>query len=83
MLSEVIKQVYVDERQRTLYLESLEVLSDEHLDMFHRKLISILDILEERTLVEEGKEKQRKIADIRHREYSDHPETFDILLSNI
>lgn len=47
LVKELIEWLEVDSRQKNLYIESLEILDEEGLDRFYKKLTSVIEIIEE------------------------------------
>ncbi|EKE26759.1 MAG: hypothetical protein ACD_4C00158G0002 [uncultured bacterium (gcode 4)] len=47
LVKDLIKGLDIDDSQKQLYIESLEVLDEESLDRFYKKLTSVIDIIEE------------------------------------
>jgi len=86
VIREVIARLRLEKDQEKLYLESLEVLDDEHLEMFYRKLVALIDIIEERDAITIGDKKQSQISNIRSKEKKEREESignFNILFDNI
>ena len=47
LVKDLILSLNIDSRQKNLYLESLNILDDESLDRFYKKLTWVIDIIEE------------------------------------
>jgi len=47
LVKDLILSLNIDSRQKNLYIESLNILDDESLDRFYKKLVWVIDIIEE------------------------------------
>lgn len=47
LVKDLILSLNIDSRQKNLYIESLNILDDESLDRFYKKLTWVIDIIEE------------------------------------
>ncbi|EKD66665.1 MAG: hypothetical protein ACD_49C00023G0008 [uncultured bacterium (gcode 4)] len=47
LIKDLILSLNIDSRQKNLYIESLNILDDESLDRFYKKLVWVIDIIEE------------------------------------
>jgi hypothetical protein len=72
IIKDIIEIVSIDQIQKNLYLESLEIIADENLDSLYRQLVALTQILEEKEAIdlykwniiqktEEQQEKQREL----------------------
>lgn len=84
LIREVIYKLWLEPSQEQLYLDSLEVLDDEHLDIFYKKLTALVEILEEKDIISAQEQQTSKIQSIRRREQEEkNIESFNILLDNV
>lgn len=84
IIRDVIDKLKLDQKQEQIYIECLEILDDENLDLFYRKLIALVDIIEERDAIKTGQKQTDVIQSIREKESKEEPvENFNILFDNI
>ena len=87
IIRDVIDKLNLDKKQEQLYIESLDILDDESLDLFYRKLVALVDILEERDVMLAWRGEVQKIQNIRileqEQERTDNTGKFNILFDNI
>lgn len=84
IIRDVIDKLKLDQKQEQIYIECLEILDDENLDLFYRKLVALVDIIEERDALNTGKKQTDIIQSIREKESKEEPvENFNILFDNI
>ena len=85
IVRDVIFKLKLDSSQEQLYLESLDILDNENLDLFYRKLVALVDILEERGVMDLWQQQTKKIQNIRKKEEKDVENmwNFNILFDNI
>lgn len=85
IIREVIYRLSLDTNQEQLYLDSLEVLDDEYLDMFYKKLVALIDIIEEKAIITSGERQTAQISQIRKKEQQESEKigSFNILFDNI
>lgn len=85
IVRDVIFKLKLDTKQEQLYLESLDILDEENLDLFYRKLVALVDILEEREIIHSWKKQTEKIKNIQSQEQNEeeYTENFNILFDNI
>lgn len=57
ILKELINSLRIDETQRYLYLESLELLDDEGMAAFYHRLVAFVDESEGRQILVEGEKR--------------------------
>lgn len=84
IIREVIYRLALDKKQEQLYFESLDVIDDEYLDLFYKKLVALIDIIEEKEVITNGEKQFEKIQQIRKEEEQEVLNTdFNILFDNI
>ncbi len=85
IIREVIFRLTLDKKQEQLYLESLSVLDDEYLDLFYKKLVALIDIIEEKDAISLWEKQTWKIQEIREKEEKEqiYNTDFNILFDNI
>lgn len=85
IIREVIFRLALDKKQEQLYFESLDILDDEYLDLFYKKLTALIDILEEKDVIKSQGQQIEKIQEIRIKEQKDTVcnTDFNILFDNI
>ncbi len=85
IIREVIYRLSLDKKQEQLYFESLEILDDEYLDLFYKKLTALIDIIEEKDSIATGEKQTEKIQEIRKKEQKEevYNTDFNILFDNI
>lgn len=85
IIREVIFQLSLDKKQEQLYIESLEILDDEYLDMFYKKLVALIDIIEEKDIIISWERQTKKVQNIHKQEQKNNESVgnFNILFNNI
>lgn len=85
IIREVIYRLSLDKKQEQLYLESLDILDDEYLDLFYKKLTALIDIIEEKDVIIAGEKQAEVIREIRVQEQKEqeYVGNFNILFDNI
>lgn len=83
IIREVIFRLTLEQKQEQLYLDSLEILDDEYLDLFYKKLVALIDIIEEKEVIISGEKQGEKIKNIHSQEQKEQKEDFNILFDNI
>ena len=85
IIREVIYRLSLDKKQEQLYFESLDVIDDEYLDLFYKKLTALIDIIEEKEVITTGEKHSEKIQQIRKQEEKEMAlnTDFNILFDNI
>lgn len=85
IIREVIFRLSLDKKQEQLYFESLDILDNEYLDLFYKKLTALIDIIEEKDIVISGERQSRQIQEIHRKEKQEeaHNKDFNILFDNI
>lgn len=85
IIREVIYRLSLDKKQEQLYFESLNILDDEYLDIFYKKLTALVDILEEKDAISSGEQQTEKIREIQRKEETERVcnTDFNILFDNI
>jgi hypothetical protein len=85
IVREVIFRLSLDKNQEQIYLESLDILDDEYLDLFYKKLTALIDIIEEKEVIISGEKQMVKIQEIRTQEKKEEMKNtnFNILFDNI
>ncbi len=85
IIREVIYRLSLDKKQEQLYFESLDILDDEYLDIFYKKLTALVDILEEKDAISSGEQQTMKIREIQKKEEKEkeYNTDFNILFDNI
>jgi hypothetical protein len=85
IVREVIFRLSLDKNQEQIYLESLDILDDEYLDLFYKKLTALIDIIEEKEVIILGEKQMVKIQEIRTQEKKEEMKNtnFNILFDNI
>lgn len=75
----------MDKKQEQLYFESLDIIDDEYLDLFYKKLVALIDIIEEKEVMTSGEKQSEKIQQIREEERKEESfnTDFNILFDNI
>ena len=85
IIREVIYRLSLDKKEEQLYFESLDILDDEYLDLFYRKLTALIDIIEEKDVMAAWEKKAQKIKQIWEEEKKEMAlnNDFNILFDNI
>ena len=85
IIREVIFRLSLDKKQEQLYLESLDVLDDEYLDLFYKKLVALIEIIEEKDSIEKWIKESLTIQEIHNKETKEqaYNTDFNILFDNI
>lgn len=85
IIREVIFRLSLEKKQEQLYFESLDILDDEYLDLFYKKLTALIDIIEEKDIVISGERQVKQIQEIRRKEKQEesYNKDFNILFDNI
>ncbi|MFA6090220.1 MAG: hypothetical protein WC774_00380 [Candidatus Gracilibacteria bacterium] len=85
IIREVIYRLSLDKKQEQLYFESLDILDDEYLDIFYKKLTALVDILEEKDVMNFQEQQTEKIREIQKKEQTERVcnTDFNILFDNI
>jgi len=52
IIKDIIEIVSIDDTQKNLYIESLEVIDDENLESLYQQLVALTQILEEKEAVD-------------------------------
>lgn len=75
----------MDKKQEQLYFESLDIIDDEYLDLFYKKLVALIDIIEEKEVMTTLEKQSEKIQQIREEEKKEEAfnTDFNILFDNI
>jgi hypothetical protein len=75
----------LDKKQEQLYFESLDILDDEYLDLFYKKLTALIDIIEEKDAIVFGEKQTEKIHEIHEKEQKEqmYNTDFNILFDNL
>lgn len=86
LLKDLIENLNIDNNQKKLYIDSLDILDDEALERFYNKLTSTMEILED-NLYESNKNKQKQeIFNLNIEEISEKTKeinSFNLILDNI
>lgn len=77
VLKELIESLRIDETQRFLYLESLELLDDEGLTAFYNRLVAFVDETEGRQIIADGQRMTGFVRDIRSAEQEERSKEAD------
>lgn len=85
IIREVIFRLSLEKKQEQLYFESLDILDDEYLDLFYKKLTALIDIIEEKDIVISGEKQAKQIQEIHRKEKQEEScnKDFNILFDNI
>lgn len=86
LVKDLILWLEIDEKQKILYIESLNVLDEESLERFYKKLVSVIDILEETENNEQFKKININLNHNLNQEQIDkiqEANSFNFLLDNI
>ena len=86
VIRELISNLLIDETQKNLYLESLELLEDTLLDAFYEKLQILVGGIEQNILSVEYTKNSNTLKEIKEKEKEDRTKEFgnyNILLDNI
>lgn len=85
IIREVIFRLALDKKQEQLYFESLDILDDEYLDLFYKKLVALVDIIEEKDVVTFQEKQVEKLREIQEKEKKEeiYNTDFNILFDNI
>lgn len=85
IIREVIFRLALDKKQEQLYFESLDILDDEYLELFYKKLVALIDIIEEKDVITSWEKQTQKIQEIHIKEKNEekYNENFNILFDNI
>lgn len=68
VLKELIESLRIDETQRFLYLESLELLDDEGLTAFYNRLLAFVDETEGSQILADGERRTGFVKELRSAE---------------
>ncbi|MFB0964485.1 MAG: hypothetical protein QMC36_02115 [Patescibacteria group bacterium] len=77
VLKELINSLRIDETQRYLYLESLELLDDEGMTAFYHRLVAFVDETEGRQIIAEGEKRTGFVRDLRSAEAEERSKEAD------
>ncbi len=77
VLRELIEGLKIDETQRFLYLESLELLDEEGLSVFYQRLVSFVDDTEGKRIVADGEKRIGFVKTIREAEKKERSKEAD------
>ncbi|NDK19390.1 hypothetical protein GW819_00960 [Candidatus Gracilibacteria bacterium] len=85
IIREVIFRLSLDKKQEQLYFDSLDILDDEYLDLFYKKLTALIDIIEEKDIIQGQEQNIEKLQEIRSKEQKEKEYNidFNILFDNI
>lgn len=85
IIRDVIFRLSLDKKQEQLYFDSLDILDDEYLDLFYKKLTALIDIIEEKDVIRSQGQQIEKIQEIRVKEQKEesYNADFNILFDNI
>jgi hypothetical protein len=86
LVKDLIEWLDIDEYQKNLYIESLEVLDNESLERFYNKLTSVIEIIEEdenSINFEKNTQEVFKINKAEQLEKSIDLNNFNLILDNI
>ena len=86
IIRELILGLQIDDAQKNLYFESLDILEDSLLDSFYERLQWLIWNIEKTIISIEHKETSEAIQDIKQKEKEDRTKefgSFNILLDNI
>jgi hypothetical protein len=85
IIREIIYRLCLDKKEEQLYFESLDVLDDEYLDLFYKKLTALIDIIEEKDVMAAWEKKAQIIKQIWEQEKKEMTQNndFNILFDNI
>ena len=68
LLRDLIRRLQIDETQRTIYLESLEILDDAGIEVFYRRLITFVDGFETKYMNTEFWNRNAQIIGVQSKE---------------
>lgn len=68
ILKELIENLRIDETQRFLYLESLELLDDEGMTAFYNRLLAFVDETEGNRILADGERRTGFVRELRSAE---------------
>ena len=77
VLKELINSLRIDETQRYLYLESLELLDDEGMTAFYHRLVAFVDETEGMQIIAEGEKRTGFVRDLRSAEAEERSKEAD------
>ena len=86
LVRDLINWLEIDEKQKQLYIDSLNVLDEESLDRFYKKLTSVINIIEETWNDEKFTKTKDDINLTKNQEQIDkiqEANSFNFLLDNI
>ena len=86
LIKDLIEWLSIDDKQKELYIESLEVLDDESLERFYNKLTSVIEIIEEDNVsksFEEQKENIKQIDSKEQKEKKEEMASYNLILESI
>ncbi len=86
ILKGMIVGLSIDQTQKNLFLESLEFLSDEALELLYQKITRFVDILEEESLFQSRKKTETVYSEVEKLENIEKKNTqnsFNLLLDSI
>lgn len=86
LIKELIEWLNVDERQKKLYLDSIEILEWEDLDRFYKKLIWVIEIIEEDENKTSFEKKKQEVYNINKEEVLERKKelnSFNMILDNL
>lgn len=86
LVKELIEWLEVDSRQKSLYIESLEILDEEGLDRFYKKLTSVIEIIEENENKNSFQKQKQEIYNINKEEILERKQelnSYNMILDNI
>lgn len=85
LLKDLIEELYMDDEQKELYLRSIDILDDESLERFFKKLTGVIEILEENDAKKKASAEERiRLSKEREQTQRIHEvNTFNLILDNL
>ncbi|EKE29126.1 MAG: hypothetical protein ACD_2C00221G0008 [uncultured bacterium (gcode 4)] len=86
LIKDLISWLEIDDNQKNLYLDSLEVLDGESLERFYNKLTSVIEIIEEDENKLSFQKNKQEIYKLNTQEQQDKRQelnSFNLILDNI
>ena len=82
IVRELILSLQIDERQRSLFLDSLDVLDEEGMNVLYARLIQFVESLEEKSIYK-SKEAVDSVKEKERLDRQKDARSFNILLDNV
>lgn len=85
-IKEIIAILHIDENQKQLYYESLEVIDQDWLESLYTQLTALINIIEEDEIKQNYKEAHNKASSVKNEETTEKQRemnSLELLLNNV